>query len=83
MELEVNDPTGLPEAARKLLQVVSAAPRMEAWIGQVCESVYGGSVEEVPSLISLVLSVSPAAGNVISEAVKKVRGLADVGAPGV
>ena len=35
IELEVQDVMGLPATVKKLLQVVSAAPRMEAWIGQV------------------------------------------------
>ena len=74
MELEVADPTGLPAAVKKLLQVVMAAPRMEAWIGQVCESVYGGSVEESSSLFSLVVGLLPATSSVVSDAVKKVWG---------
>lgn len=35
IELDAEDATLLPGAARKLLRVVGAVPRMEAFIGQV------------------------------------------------
>lgn len=41
VELEVRDATSLPAAVRSMMRVVSAAPRMERWIGDVCQAVYG------------------------------------------
>ncbi len=40
IELDLRDATTLPAAIRKTLRVVSAVPRMEAFIGAVCERVY-------------------------------------------
>ncbi|KAL6756451.1 hypothetical protein V8C86DRAFT_73358 [Haematococcus lacustris] len=40
IELDVSDVTALTTHLRKLLRVVSAVPRMEAFIGEVCEAVY-------------------------------------------
>ncbi|KAJ9515477.1 hypothetical protein QJQ45_016477 [Haematococcus lacustris] len=40
IELDVSDVTALITHLRKLLRVVSAVPRMEAFIGEVCEAVY-------------------------------------------
>ena len=83
MEMEVADPTGLPAAAKKLLQVVSAAPRMEAWIGQVCEAFYGGGGGETsgtkqggdeeggPSLSSIAMGLAPKGS--VPDSVTKVQ----------
>lgn len=35
MELEVGDATSLPAAVRKVMRVMSAVPRMEAFIAEV------------------------------------------------
>ena len=76
--MDITDATGLPAAARKLLQVVSAAPKMESWIGQVCEALYGssggggGSGVGPPPLCSLLVSLVPGG---LPESVKKVGGL--------
>ncbi|KAG1659544.1 hypothetical protein FOA52_016167 [Chlamydomonas sp. UWO 241] len=40
IELDVCEPTSLPPSARKLMRVVVATPRMEAWMGEVCGAVY-------------------------------------------
>ena len=77
--MDIADATGLPAAARKLQQVVSAAPRMEAWIGQVCEALYGSSsgvgVGGPPPLCSLLVSLAPGG---LAESVKKVGGVTGV-----
>ena len=35
--LEVADPTSLPAAITKLLRVVATLPRLERFVGEVCE----------------------------------------------
>ena len=75
--MDITDATGLPAAVRKMLQVVSAAPRMETWIGQVCEALYGNSGGGAgggmpPPLCSLLVSLAPGG---LTESVKMVGGL--------
>ncbi|PNH02559.1 hypothetical protein TSOC_011452 [Tetrabaena socialis] len=48
VELDLSDATTLPAALRKTLRVVGAVPRMEAFIGAVCESVYRAGAAFVP-----------------------------------
>lgn len=42
IELDTGDATALPTATRKLMRVVSAVPRMEAFIGEVGRPMPGG-----------------------------------------
>lgn len=37
ISLEVADPTSLPAAITKLLRVVATLPRLERFVGEVCE----------------------------------------------
>lgn len=37
IDLEVADPTSLPAAISKLLRVVATLPRLERFVGDVCE----------------------------------------------
>ncbi|GIL44765.1 hypothetical protein Vafri_2272 [Volvox africanus] len=48
IELDLRDATALPAAVRKTLRVVGAVPRMEAFIGAVCERVYLKGAPFVP-----------------------------------
>ncbi|GLC33253.1 hypothetical protein PLESTM_000040900 [Pleodorina starrii] len=48
IELDVRDATTLPAAVRKTLRVVGAVPRMEAFIGAVCDRVYVKGAPFVP-----------------------------------
>ncbi|EFJ49191.1 hypothetical protein VOLCADRAFT_117327 [Volvox carteri f. nagariensis] len=48
IELDIRDATTLPAAVRKTLRVVGAVPRMEAFIGAVCERVYIKGAPFVP-----------------------------------
>ncbi|GIM00811.1 hypothetical protein Vretimale_5731 [Volvox reticuliferus] len=48
IELDLRDATVLPSAIRKTLRVVGAVPRMEAFIGAVCERVYLKGAPFVP-----------------------------------
>ncbi|GAX85685.1 hypothetical protein CEUSTIGMA_g13100.t1 [Chlamydomonas eustigma] len=41
LELEVSEATALPEAIKKLQSVLTAAPKMEEWIGKVCNHMFG------------------------------------------
>ena len=65
VELEVRDATSLPAAVRSMMRVVSAAPRMERWIGDVCQSVYGDQQQqgqEHPTLLDLLGQVRKGVG---------------------
>ncbi|GLI64985.1 hypothetical protein VaNZ11_008410 [Volvox africanus] len=48
IDLDLRDATALPAAVRKTLRVVGAVPRMEAFIGAVCERVYLKGASFVP-----------------------------------
>lgn len=48
IELDIRDATTLPAAVRKTLRVVGAVPRMEGFIGAVCERVYLKGAAFVP-----------------------------------
>ena len=37
ISLEVADPTGLPAAISKVLKVIATLPRLERFVGEVCE----------------------------------------------
>ena len=37
ISLEVTDPTSLPAAVSKLLRVIASLPRLERFVGEVCE----------------------------------------------
>ncbi|KAL0019238.1 hypothetical protein WJX79_004955 [Trebouxia sp. C0005] len=48
ISLEVADPTSLPAAISKVLRVLATLPRLERFVGEVCEAVYRQGQQFVP-----------------------------------
>lgn len=52
ISLDLSDPTQLPATIIKLLRVVSSLPRLEAFVGEVCEVVLQKGVSYLPREVS-------------------------------
>ncbi len=65
--MDISHASAVTVAVRKLMRVVSAAPKMEEWIGQVCSVAYGPSSSDVnlsaqcpsPPLLHLLNALQP------------------------